>query len=240
MYLTLDIGNTLVKVGVFDDDHLIEKYSFNSLDELKNVISFSSYERIIVSSVKQTYEDLFIYFKDVSHVTFLSLDTPLPFKNLYGSGGLGIDRIALAAGAQLLYPNKNCLIIDLGTCVTYDFITGSGEYLGGAISPGTQMRFKSLYNFTARLPLIELTTNRDLEVIGKNTKDSITSGVVFGILGEIRNYIDYTQERFGSVNIILSGGDAKYFESKIKAPIFVLPELLLVGLNAILRHNASN
>lgn len=239
MNAAIDVGNTLVKVGIFEQDKMIEKHTFNSLEELKEKLSMGQYKKIIVASVKQPYTEIKKILSLSTDVVFLTNQTPIPFINNYKSDSLGIDRIALAAGAIKHFPQKNSLIIDLGTCITYDFINTKNEYEGGAISPGLNMRYKSLHTFTARLPLIDPEQSTNLD-IGNTTESSIISGVTNGISGEIEFFISKIQNKFGHINVILSGGDAIYFESRIKATIFAIPELLLEGLNAILRHNASN
>ena len=238
MYAALDVGNTLVKIGIFNADKLEEKYTFNSLDEVRPILSKKSIQKIIISSVKQAYEDIIEELQLQQNTLTLNFHTPLPFNNLYRSATLGIDRIALVAGAQNYFKEQACLVIDMGTCITYDLIDSQGNYKGGAISPGLDMRFKCLHNFTARLPLVG--KSDDPVWLGDDTITSIQSGVIHGISGELNSFIAQYKKDHGDLKVILSGGNANYFESRIKASIFAIPELLLVGLNAILRHNASS
>lgn len=237
MNAAIDIGNTKVKLGLFEEDKLVAFKTFNELKELADEIKKSAVSKVIISSVRED-DELVKNLLDLKiEPFFLSYQTPVPFKNNYQSPTLGLDRIAVVAGAQALFPNKHTLAIDLGTCITYDFLEAGTQYWGGAISPGMHMRFKALHNFTARLPLIN--PEHHVDVIGNSTENSIQSGVVHGVSGEIGAFINTYKEKFNPLNVIITGGDAKYFESKIKATIFAIPELVLVGLNAILRHNAS-
>jgi type III pantothenate kinase len=238
MNAVIDVGNTLVKVGIFKKDKMIEKHSFTSLQRLKDTIDLSSYEELIIASVNQPYNEIGEALQLPASTSYLTSNTSLPFINLYASTSLGIDRIALAAGANALFPNQNTLVIDMGTCITYDLINKKNEYEGGAISPGVNMRFKSLHTFTARLPLIPSAPLRDID-LGNTTEDSIMCGISSGVVGELEYFISKYQNKFEDINIILCGGDANFFERRIKATIFAIPELLLQGLNAILKHNAS-
>jgi type III pantothenate kinase len=151
---------------------------------------------------------------------------------------LGADRIALVAGAIEIYDKQNVLVIDAGTCITYDFITAKNEYLGGGISPGMGIRFRSLNTFTQKLPLIEY--REEFQLIGKNTENSILSGVLNGVICEIDGIIEKYKENFGELQIILSGGNTIFFDKRLKNNIFAFPKLLLYGLNSILNYNAQN
>ncbi len=236
MNAAIDIGNTRAKLGIFEDDKLVSFETFNVLEDLTNVINKNNISKLIVSSVKEQNDVIKQLLNKDQEVFFLDFNTPLPFNNHYQSPTLGLDRIAVIAGAQTLFPDENTLAIDMGTCITYDVLEQGSHYNGGAISPGIHMRFKSLHNFTARLPLV--TVDHEINILGKTTEECIQSGVIHGVSGEIGAFITTYKEKFNPLNVIITGGDAKYFESKIKATIFAIPELVLVGLNAILRHNA--
>jgi type III pantothenate kinase len=148
-----------------------------------------------------------------------------------------MDRLAAVAGAHELYPHQNMLVIDAGSCITYDIVDRHGNYFGGNISPGLRMKLKALNTFTAKLPLIELHDPESF--IGIDTASSILSGVVFGTVSEIEGLISLYRKKFADLQVILCGGDAAFFESKIKQHIFVVPQLVLIGLNSILEHNVS-
>jgi type III pantothenate kinase len=162
----------------------------------------------------------------------------MPLKILYKTPAtLGVDRLAAACGARALFPLQHCLTIDAGTCVTFDFIDMDGNYYGGAISPGMNMRFQALHTFTARLPLVSPAGEANL--IGDSTESSIRSGVINGLAAEIDGIIHQYQLKFEGLRAILCGGDALFFENKLKASIFASPELVLVGLNSILIYNVN-
>lgn len=238
MTVAVDCGNSFIKAGLFEEEVLVKQFTFDSEQTAKEWIETHSDHSFIVASVSTAYETISERINFPQHTLFLDHDTYVPFINSYQSKAtLGIDRIALASGASTRFPQQDVLVIDMGTCITFDFINKESRYLGGAISPGLQMRFKSLHNFTARLPLIN--TEPDVPLIGVDTKSSILSGVVQGITAEVEGIIAKYKQTYPHMVVIISGGDAKYFESRIKEHIFAIPELVLVGLNAILRHNAS-
>ena len=141
-------------------------------------------------------------------------------------------------GAGALFPNKNVLTIDSGTCITYDILTKDGVYLGGSISPGLNMRFKSLHKQTSKLPLVSLTTEHPL--VGDSTESAITSGVINGMICEIDGIIDRYKTDYSDLQIILTGGDAKFFDKELKNSIFAAPDLVLTGLNELLNYNEAN
>ncbi len=166
----------------------------------------------------------------------LHSELKFPFKNNYGTPKtLGVDRIALVAAAVNEFPNQNVLIIDAGSCITYDFISEELVYSGGAISPGIEMRYKAMNHFTSKLPLL----NRQDEVnfIGNSTANSMHSGVVNGVIGEIDYFVRLYKEKNGFLTVVLTGGDANFLANKLKIDIFAQPNFLLRGLNTILIYN---
>ncbi len=238
MEFSIDLGNTSYKVGGFEGSDLVLLKSFKSEEALVSFINGEMPEKLIIASVSQDAIATMANFH--ADITCLALDvhTPLPLEKQYHTPEtLGVDRIAAAVGAWSLYQNKNILVVDLGTCITYDLILANNTYQGGAISPGMHMRLKALHNFTARLPLVE--PKEDIDLIGKSTESSILSGVILGTAGEIETMIEKFRRNYADLHIIICGGDAKFFESRIKAPIFVVPELVLIGLNRILQYNVS-
>ncbi len=195
-------------------------------------------ERAIISSV--VGDQLFSEMKQASafFVMQLTHETQVPFINKYATPAtLGLDRIALVAGAVDAYPHKNCLIIDAGTCITYDFVNNKGEYLGGAISPGIQMRLKAMNHFTARLPMAKVSDLHDF--IGGTTHESLSSGAVHGAINEVVGTIKKYKSRFPEMITILTGGDLEVFDGLLKNTIFAAPEILLRGLNNILDQHAE-
>ncbi len=235
MNLAIDVGNTKTKIGFFKEDRLESTKTFESLYELNQFLDSKEIDSAIISSVNTTYDKILAELSTLQKPILFNTETPLPFKNQYKSKTIGLDRLAAVAGAQILYPNKDALVIDLGTCITYEFLEQGKTYHGGAISPGMNMRFKSMHNFTARLPLVKPEEAGDW--ISNSTEGAMLSGVVHGIQAEIDAYIQEIQSKYAPLTVIITGGDAKFFESKIKATIFAIPELVLVGLNAILRYN---
>ena len=242
MNLTVDIGNTYIKTCVFNDDKVIRQDAFTSdlLFNLEHLFSsFPDIDNIIVSSVRKDDKLIVPYFsqkKNLKKFILLDENTPLPIKNKYESKKtLGKDRIALAVGANALYPGENLLIVDCGTAITFDIVDKNNAYLGGNISPGIDMRFKALNRFTQRLPLVDKSENFSL--IGKTTKEAIENGVVNGIIYEIQGYIASIIAEYSDIKVILTGGDANFFDKKLKNTIFVVLNLIPIGLNRILEYN---
>ncbi|MGM0579480.1 MAG: type III pantothenate kinase [Bacteroidota bacterium] len=237
MNLAIDVGNTKTKIGFFEEDRLVSTKTFESLADLNQFLASKETKSVIISSVKIPYENILTELSSLHNPILLNNETTLPFKSQYKSKTIGLDRLAAVAGAQSLYSNKNILVIDLGTCITYEFLEKGKVYYGGAISPGMYMRFKSMHNFTARLPLVKPESVDNW--ISNTTEGAMLSGVVHGIQAEIEAYIQEVESKYAPLTVIITGGDAKFFESKIKATIFAIPELVLMGLNAILRYNVS-
>lgn len=237
MNLIFDFGNSLVKIATFRDGHLLDKaiFSVYNEQEIRNAVAnFQNIEKAIVSSVGNDFEFGELPFP----ILRLNAQTPLPFSLKYETPQtLGIDRIALAAAAAKIYPQRNCLIIDSGTCITYEFIDEKLQYQGGGISPGLEMRLKSLPHFTAKLPLIK--KNNDFNLIGKSTEDSILSGTIGGYRREVEATIEAYKSRYPSLITIITGGDANQFDYLLKNSIFAAPDFLLTGLNHILEYNAK-
>jgi type III pantothenate kinase len=234
MNVAVDIGNTLIKVGSFDGPSLQSVEFFEIERDSRDFIEAISPENIIVSSVTNDGK----IWSDLAKNRFVRLNstTPLPVRNLYNTPDtLGTDRLAGCIGAHALYPGTNCLVVDAGTCIKCDFIDKEAKFHGGSISPGLKMRFESLNHFTAKLPLIE---KKIIDfVTGKSTEESILNGVMNGALFEIEGFIENYIKIFPQLNVILTGGDLGSFESKIKQHIFVVPNLVLLGLNKILLYN---
>ena len=239
MNLVIDIGNTKVKVAVFELDTIITAVvceEINLVKELKRISNQYTFKRSIVSSVKDINEEYLEELQKLPFLITLNTDTLLPFTNLYATPStLGNDRIALAAAAVCIHPLKNTLVIDAGTCITYDFINAKNEYLGGAISPGIAMRYKSLHQYTEKLPL--LSKNEEFNIIGTSTKSSIHSGIINGISCEIKGVIAQYKQDFGDLTIVLTGGDTKFLSKQLKNSIFANQNFLLRGLNKILTFN---
>lgn len=240
MNLTIDVGNTLIKLGVFDSGKLklkktcIKKDFLHTLNEISEV--FPAIQKCIISSVANLSEHQLLKLQHQFDALILNHQTKVPFINKYETPQtLGIDRIALVSAAAKEYASKNVLVIDAGTCITYDFLNSKNEYLGGAISPGISLRYKALHTFTEKLPLLE--TNNPNLYIGNNTTTSIHSGVVNGVLYEIDGYISMYRKNYDNLTVILTGGDVHFLRDSIKNDIFANSNFLLEGLNHILEYN---
>ncbi len=237
MNLLIDSGNTFTKFALCDEQKILRIMPLKELQDLEKINEQYSPGSVIISSVnKQTSEILALF--PSAHKIVLDSATPVPIKNLYKTPAtLGMDRLADVIGASALFPDQACLCIDAGTCLTYDFIDEHARYYGGSISPGLEMRFKALHTFTARLPLIQKQENTVLT--GDTTESAILSGVQLGAVKEIEGIINEYQTICKDLKIIITGGDAAFFESRIKDTIFAAPDLLFLGLKRILEYNAS-
>ncbi len=243
MKLVIDIGNTLSKIAVFDGTDIIELKTTDRIsnDYLQNLLnSKQNIKSSIIAHVAEIDMQIINYLDSDLNLIVLDETTPLPFINKYETpSSLGYDRIAAVAGASGIFPNENVLVIDTGSCITYDFITSGKEYMGGGISPGLKMRFSALNTFTGKLPLINSDLEKSVKLIGTDTKKSILSGVQNGILHEVDGIIDAYKMLFPGLKIVLSGGDYKYFDKTLKNNIFATPNIVLKGLNRILDFNES-
>lgn len=238
MNLVVDYGNTLAKVAIFNQSQLTEKFAFTSKNDLEAFVRNSTAENFMVSSVNADAQQILEWASGAKRKYLLSYQLPLPIKLRYSTPHtLGVDRIAGACGAVELFEGFNTLVIDSGTCITYDFTDAEGNYWGGGISPGLLMRFKAVHTFTARLPLV--TPTEAPELVGNSTETSIQSGIINGMAGEIDGIIERYQTKYPDLKVILCGGDAPFFENKLKAAIFASPDLVLFGLNSVLIHNVS-
>jgi type III pantothenate kinase len=240
MNLVIDVGNTLVKLAVFDFGKLrqkktcIKKDFINTLAEISE--TFPKIETTLVSAVGNFTEHQFSKLKQLAPVIKLDHQTEVPFLNKYSTPQtLGVDRIALISAAAMQYPNKNVLVIDVGTCITYDFLNMDNEYLGGAISPGIGLRYRAMHTFTEKLPLLD--ASQPKELIGNSTALSMHSGAMNGVLYEIDGFIEAYKKNYENLTVILTGGDSHFLSKRLKSSIFAHPNLLLRGINCILELN---
>lgn len=239
MQLVLDFGNTYQKCSIFDHEEMIFFKKFENI-KLVDLISFTELfpkiKSCILSSVIQTPENILTWLDQKYFFLELDSNTPIPIKNKYHSPQtLGKDRLAAAVGVASLAPMQNALSIDTGTAIKFDIVNQDGEYLGGSIAPGLHLRFKALHNFTAKLPLVGYNNVHDL--IGTDTETSILSGVMNGATAEINGLIDQYNRQYNDLKIFLTGGESIYFEKNIKSNIFAVSNLVLIGLNEILKFN---
>lgn len=252
MLLAVDIGNTRIKVAVFEENTLLERFYFSSLDlqkEMRFILNkYKNATQVVVASVGNIPKEVFLEFESQASIHLIGPNFPFSFKNNYSTPEtLGIDRMVLANGAVLKYPNQNRLVIDAGTCITYDFIDENDNYLGGAISPGIRLRFESLHNYTAKLPLLSLESLNDQDseiekvpLIGNSTFEAINSGVINGVINEIQGFISQYEAVYPKFIIILTGGDAEFLAKRLKNTIFANSNFLLESLNQTFQHKIKN
>lgn len=240
MNLIVDCGNTNVKLALFTRGALDFYEEIKVVDfEVKMLEIFKEFPQIthaIVSSVGFLSKKSVKLISEYCQLHLLSSVSKIPFSNKYVTPKtLGVDRIALVTAAYYFSPKRNTLVIDAGTCITYDMLTEKGDYLGGAISPGVLMRYKAMNNQTSKLPLLEPELINDF--VGNTTEMSMHSGVVNGICCELDGVIDQYQSRFQDLTVILTGGDAQFLSKRLKNTIFVHSKFLLEGLNNLLENN---
>ncbi len=233
--LCIDIGNTNIKSGIFNDGILLEKYLGDEF--LEKIFEKYNINNCIISSVRKKIPDnIYDIKKRVSNFMVLCHKTKLPVKINYKTPEtLGRDRIAAAIGAKKIFPDKNCIVIDAGTCITYDFIDKDNVFQGGNIAPGLSMRLEAMHRFTNNLPKVKLAYNED--PLGKSTDEALQNGSLRGTFWEISSFIQLILDKFGDSKVIFTGGDAKYFVNHFKTTIFANPNLVLIGLNEIIKEN---
>ncbi len=241
MNLAIDIGNKYTKVAVFDGETQLwsNAYKHFHLDNIREIYAqYPDITDVIMSNVSGNLPVTEAFIRERSHYMVLMHDTPTPIINQYKTPEtLGRDRLAAVAGAVALYPGEDLLVIDAGTCITYEYVNKAREYFGGGISPGLRIRFKALKKYTGKLPYLK---KQDVDyLIGGNTTESILSGVINGTSGEINHIISRYLSMYPDLRVLVTGGDARFFESYLKSPIFVVPNLVLFGLNKILLYNAG-
>lgn len=239
MRLCIDWGNTRVKAGIFQDNKLVKEFNSSEEEALGHIVALAEEykpEAAILSSVASHPPELKALLQEYTSLLVLNSSTPLPIMNAYHSSEtLGADRLALAVGAHDIYPDFNNLVISTGTAVTYNFIHKNRAFRGGNITPGLDMRFQALHEYTDKLPLVS--ADGELILLGYDTQTSIRSGVVMGMIAEIDGMINLYKEQYPDLNVVLTGGNSPLFAGKLKNRIFADSQLLLKGLNTILRHN---
>lgn len=235
--LVIDIGNTRIKSGLFEDETLIADHVFEELGAGLSVWETLGFDACLISSVKFGLAELAGLVPFSFH--FLSPTTPLPVTNGYATPHtLGVDRIAAAVGAWQLAGKKAILAIDMGSCITFEFVDELGVYRGGAISPGLKMRANAMNSFTARLPLVEI-DRKPANLTGDSTVSCMQAGIWYGVEFELTGQIAAYRLKIPEITVYICGGDSQSFESLAKDHIFVVPNLVLHGLNCILNHNVE-
>jgi type III pantothenate kinase len=249
MDLILDLGNTNKKFALIDshssDKHrnkiwVLENHPSVSLHVIRKFVKeHPGIEACILSSVISHPGSVVSYLKNQFPFIELDSETPVPVKNSYRTPGtLGKDRLAAAVFGASTFPGQNVLVINAGTCITYDFVNAGGTYSGGSISPGLQMRFSALNTFTGKLPL--LSYKKVSSPLGRDTETAINAGVFYGIIHEIEGVTGFYMKKYPGIKIIFSGGDLNYFVKQLKISIFAVPNCVIYGLHQILRFNVKN
>jgi type III pantothenate kinase len=235
--LCLDFGNTRLKCAIFNK-------------ELEDVIVLSGETVAVVEDLLQKYQPAKTILSSVidhdraieellaSKTKFhkLGAESRLPVSIPVGKPEtVGADRLALVVAAVHLHPKQHNLVIGLGSCITYNFVNKFSQFLGGSISPGMEMRFRSMHEYTALLPLIKADANFPL--VGYDTKTNMLSGVIMGMAKEIDGIIDEYALKYSNFNVLLTGGDMPFFVPHLKNRIFADPYLIFKGLYAISEYN---
>lgn len=242
--LVIDIGNTYTKMAVFNQGQMLytEQHQTVTSTIVDTLLNAYRVKNVIISSVKGKIEGWQNYLQNKARLFYFNADMAKGIVNHYTTPAtLGTDRLAAVLGAKYLYPGKNSIIINGGTCITYDSVDFSGNYYGGSISPGLNMRYKALNSYTAGLPLVSADENFNGSY-GSNTTGAILSGVQNGIKYELEGFISSYTIKGREPNIILSGGDSIFFDTLLKNSIFapyikIEPYLVLKGLNAAILNN---
>lgn len=234
----IDIGNSRIKIGIFDGREMEKFFSVETGSEAIEILEDFDHENLLISSVKKKTEWVKNLTVPGTSIT-LNSNTNLPIEIEYLTPEtLGVDRIGAAVGAWLRYPQNYCLIIDVGTCITYDLIDDQGCFKGGSISPGIKMKLRSIHDFTSKLPLIE-NWSEEIYLTGKSTKDSILSGILLGTKQEIEGFIRSYQDKIANLRIVFTGGGYPLVKNLFKHEYYWFPHLVLEGLNGILEYNAK-
>jgi len=241
MNLVIDSGNTCIKVSIFNFDQELSFHErFRTVDQIdfSTLLDKFDVKKCIISTVSHP-SNIFLENlpKSIEKVT-LSNKISLPIENNYKTAKtLGTDRIAVACAGNMLYPDSNVLIFDAGSALTYEFVNNKGQYLGGGISPGLNMRFKALSEFTARLPLVGFP--EEMSMLGNSTEKCIQMGVGNGIICEMEGIISMFEQYYSNLRVILTGGDSDFFVKNLKNSIFAVQFLVEIGLNRILNYNVK-
>ena len=241
MNLVVDIGNTLLKLAVFDGGRLVAQQCVGELREetFAGLLGGARVARAVVASTRGEVPAIVeAVRRHTDYLLEFTSQTPMPIGNAYLTPAtLGRDRLAAAVGAATLYPRRNALIVDFGTAVTLDFVSADGVFRGGCISPGMAMRFRALHEYTAALPLCDATDSAEL--LGRTTDEAVRLGVMNSLAFEIEGYIARMQGEIEDLCVIFTGGDTNFFAKRIKNTIFANCNLVFWGLNRILEYNAS-
>jgi type III pantothenate kinase len=240
--LIIDIGNTRIKAALFNGADLLEYKVYDTVNAILSDKPFIlKAKKAIIGSVIKEQESFYTSLNEIIPTWVFTSETKIPLNNLYQSAStLGSDRLAASVGGYYLHPNANVLVIDAGTCIKYNFTNNKNEYLGGGISPGIQMKFRALSEFTSKLPFVKADFLNTPDLIGDTTQNSILSGVLNGSVAEIDGIINTYKLQFTDTICLLTGGDSEYLAKRLKNAIFAHQNLVLKGLNDILNYNSEH
>lgn len=237
-HLVIDIGNTRSKAVLFDRGAVVRTAVLRDRS-VTSVLEFLDGMRptaIVIGSVAGEVTGLADELNGLAPVLVVTGATPLPIRNAYGTPlTLGVDRSANAVAAVRRFPDRNVLVIDAGSCITYDLVDATGVFRGGAISPGLRMRSMAMNTYSARLPLVDLPGSPPL--LGETTEEALQAGVHHGAMAEMSGFIRQYADQFPQLVVILTGGDGLRAARALKNGIFAVPFLTLEGLHAILEHH---
>jgi len=233
--LIIDIGNTRTKYALYEGERFLSKNAVKTdpIKEIRALLTNRNVKKAIYLATGKVSDAFADFLKEELEAIELTHKTKVPVKNSYGTPEtLGRDRLAGVIGAQANFPDQNCLVIDAGTCITYDWLTAEGEYIGGNIAPGITMRLQAMHQLTAKLPLIE---KGEIEnPIGKSTETAMRNGAMWGAVEEVDGYIMWGRKHFKGLKVIFTGGDADFFVKHLKRKIFARPNIIFDGLNRVL------
>lgn len=239
MNLCVDIGNTRVKIGLFQEKMLKRQLVWTdcTAGQLIELGNQEAVKNVLFSSVAEQGASLATALGAHFRTQELSTATALPFKNLYSTPhSLGKDRLAAVAGAQALFPGENCLVVDCGTCIKYDMLSSDNIYYGGNIAPGANMRIQAMHQFTARLP--EVPMEMPIDFTGHSTETALQNGALRGASLEIEGFVRLFEQKYPPLRVVLTGGDATFFQGFLTVSnLSIIPDLTLHGLNNILIFN---
>ncbi|MDR1667781.1 MAG: type III pantothenate kinase [Bacteroidales bacterium] len=240
--ICIDAGNTFIKIALMEHSAAISQavFPYGKPAKMQEYLqSLPAAEGVIVASVSLPAQEIFCRIPSkISVCMELTGDTPTPVRNLYQTpASLGKDRLAAAVGAYRLYPQKDILVIDAGTALTFDFIDRQGNFIGGNISPGLNMRFQALHSYTKKIPLA--TPTHHYRTIGNSTEAAVIAGVQNGIIFEMNEYIRYFKRQNSETIFVMTGGDLIFFVNKIESLIFAQPNLVHIGLEEIFKYNVK-
>ena len=240
MQLIVDIGNSHIKATIFEQN-VLKGDGYTILADEEALIQLGNEEgfnHILICTVRLFSEKLQAWVGSNAKIAVFTPETKVPITNRYATPHtLGLDRLAAAVGATELYSDDSVLIIDAGSCITYDIVTADKVFLGGAISPGTRMRFRAMNHFTGKLPLIQFEGRADFDLIGDNTIACMESGVFNGVLAEVNYYSSAFLVQYPQGKIVITGGDTNFLQKSLKISTFAQPNLVAIGLNKILNYN---